>query len=609
MIRCSHCGKLAPAGALSCQNCGMPLASGSRANTGPTEQQELPAWLESLRAHERPQSSGQGERQPFSMDELVDENSMPHWMRRNQPGVNDSGNSDAFPALPTGEQPAVSQQGPTPAASGLTAGSLIDEQSLPSWMRNAPEEAQPINGQGFSAHNLVDQQSLPPWIKELGQSGSMPVAPARPAEYGLPPQAPVTPPNISRVAPVPQTPPVQGYTPDQGFSAHDLIDQREPPQWMQTTQGSGPLSGPVPTQAGFSAHDLIDQRELPQWMQTAQGFGPLGGPVPTQTGFSAHDLIDQRELPRWMQTAQGSGPLSGPVPMQAGFSAGEFIDQRELPQWMQEQSAQEQTGPIPARGMPVNGSGQVMDMGQTRNEGMPAATFIDMDSLPSWMREGEQGRGPGMAGPGSMAAGSLIDHTSLPQWMRNAENEQAGMMSSGSAAGHMRGDGMRVPGRPRTEVSPQEQSEAAASVFSSMLGVAASAPVIPGQVPASNLGVIQGQAAPPQPQIPAQQIPPGWQSPAPSPLERGAQAQIWQTPGPVSSAGMVPPQAYPPGGPAGMPPQINRAEQLPYTGYPPTERAGSALAPGIGSTSSGRALASDTKKKSFFDAIREFFFK
>ncbi len=557
MIRCSHCGKLAPAGALSCQNCGMPLANGGMASAGPAEQQELPAWLESLRAHERPLSSGQGDRQPFSMDELVDENSMPHWMRRDQPKVNESGNSDAFPVLPPGAQLGASQEGQAFPASGLVAGSLIDEQSLPSWMRNPQDGAQPAAGQSLSAHSLVDQQSLPPWIKELGQSGQVPAvppgftqqsAPARPGEYGLPPQAPVTPPAISRVAPVPQTPPMQGYAPGQNFSAHDLIDQRE----------------------------------LPDWMKGAQGPGPQ--------------------------------PSSRPVPTQAGFSAGELIDQRSLPRWMQEEG-QGKAGPISARGVPVNGSGQMMGMGQgtASAEGMPASTFIDKDSLPSWMREGEQGNAPGMNAPGGMAAGSLIDKNALPQWLRNAEDGQPGMAGSqpASSPGNARGDSIRVPGRPRAEVSAPGQSEAAANVFSSMLGVAASAPVIPGQVPANDLGVVRGQPVPP-PQVPSPPSLPGWQSPAQSPMDRGGQAQTWRTSGQVPSMGASPaPNVYTPGGqpgmPAGMQPQANRAEQLPYSGFSPADRA--ALAPGIGSNSSGNAQATDTRKKGFFEAIREFFFK
>jgi hypothetical protein len=57
-----------------------------------------------------------------------------------------------------------------------------------------------------------------------------------------------------------------------------------------------------------------------------------------------------------------------------------------------------------------------------------------------------------------------------------------------------------------------------------------------------------------------------------------------------------------------MQPQAGRGEQLP-TGFAPTDRTGNTLAPGMGSNSSGRAPANDTKKKGFFDAIREFFFK
>jgi len=589
VIRCSHCGKLAPAGALSCQSCGMPLANSNVTSAGPSEQQELPAWLESLRAHERPLASGQGDRQPFSMDELVDEDSMPHWMRRNRSKVSESGNSDTFPALSTNAQSGAGPEEQAFPASGLAAGSLIDEQSLPSWMRTPQEGAQPTAGQGLAAHSLVDQQALPPWIKELSQSGEMQAVPPMPTpsarlgeqQYGLPPQAPVTPPAISRVAPVPQTPPAQSYTPGQSFSAGDLIDQRSLPDWMKGAQGPGqqPQSKPVPTGPGFSAGDLIDQRSLPDWMKGAQG--------------------------------PGQQPQSRPVPTGPGFSAGDLIDQRSLPKWMQEQQGQEKADPISARGVPVNGSGQMMGMGQgtAGAEGMPASTLLDMDSLPSWMREGEQGSGLGMSAPGGMSAGSLIDKSALPQWMREGEEGQLGVggAQSASASGYTRSDGIRVPGRPRAEVNVQEQSEAAANVFSSMLGVSASTPVMPGQASASNLGVVQGQqVVPPQVSPP---VMPGWQAPASSPTGQGMQAQEWRSSGRMPSAGVssMASPTYTPGGQAGVQAPAQRGEPQPYAGFTPNDRA--ALAPGIGSTSSGNAQVSDTKKKGFFDAIREFFFK
>src|SRR5260370_36742486 len=157
---------------MSCQNCGMPLVtnSASMASAGQGEQQELPAWLESLRAHERPVASGLGNQQPFSMDELVDENAMPRWMSQEHPRMGESGSSDAFPALAATPQPGSDPERQAFPASGLEAGSLIDEQSLPSWMRVAQDGGQPGAGQNFSANSLVDQQALPPWIKELGQT-------------------------------------------------------------------------------------------------------------------------------------------------------------------------------------------------------------------------------------------------------------------------------------------------------------------------------------------------------------------------------------------------------------------------------------------------------
>lgn len=219
-----------------------------------------------------------------------------------------------------------------------------------------------------------------------------------------------------------------------------------------------------------------------------------------------------------------------------------------------------------------------------------------------------------MYAPGGMSAGSLIDKSALPQWMREAEEGQPGMAGAQptSSPGYTRGEGIRVPGRPRAEMSVQEQSEAAASIFSSMLGVSASTPVIPGQVPASNLGVAQGQPVLP-PQMPSPPVLPGWQSPASPPTGQGMQSQAWRASGQMPSVGAspVPNTTYTPGGqpgvPAGMQPQANRGEQPPYAGFSPIDRA--ALAPGIGSNSSGNAQATDTKKKGFFDAIREFFFK
>ncbi|HLI68501.1 MAG TPA: hypothetical protein VKV19_01970 [Ktedonobacteraceae bacterium] len=519
----------------------MPLATGKEgmAGAGQSEQQELPAWLESLRARERPVSSGLGE-QPFSMAEVVDEDSMPRWMRQDRPRISDSGNSDAFPELSNTPKPGPNTEKQSFPVSGLAAGSLIDEQSLPSWMRDSHEGAQPETGQSISAKSLVDQQALPPWIKSLGQTEQQP-GPASTNSYGLPTHSPVTPgslPNAARM--------------QQASSSRDA--QRVPPA--------------VPPQ-GFSAGELIDHQSLPGWMTGAQG--------------------------------PGTPPQNRPVPGGAGFSASELIDRRSLPGWMQEnQPGLEQSKSTSALGMPGGGSERMSGKQPALpgNEGMPASSLLDMSSLPAWMREGEQST---PQSDGRMAAGSLVDLNAMPAWLRNSDNAPQGPNARG---GQSHVEGTRVPSRPRSGPGGQEQSEAAANVFSSMLGVSASAPIIPGQEQASNLGVYQRQPAQPmQPPVP------GWQSPQPPTVNQnqGAQPQLWQMSGPMPSVSSspIPNSPAPSLSGSGSPqPHVQMTNiPPPFTGIAGADRT----AVGVGST--GSADAAGTKKRGFFDAIRDFFFK
>src|SRR5579863_4987224 len=98
VIICNRCGKQVPAGLARCQNCGMSLSSVANKNMGAQEQDELPTWLESLRANERPAAPAGG--QPgFSTADLIDDNDLPGWMRAQQarePGEGDSGKHRAI---------------------------------------------------------------------------------------------------------------------------------------------------------------------------------------------------------------------------------------------------------------------------------------------------------------------------------------------------------------------------------------------------------------------------------------------------------------------------------------------------------------------------------
>lgn len=537
MIRCNHCGKLAPMGAASCQNCGRPLANVSSGLKGQSEQQELPAWLESLRANERPVANSKGD-QPFSPSELVDENAMPSWMHLDQSRFE---SSDAFPAL--SEQPGSGSEKQAFSANSFEASSLIDEQSLPSWMRG-----QEASGQGMSASSLLQPESLPSWMKSLEPGGPPQQQEKKQEQYGLPRQVPNLPPPSTGI---PRTP-------------------------------SAPLSTPQPT---FN-------NELGQ-------------------GFSARELVDQQALPGWMSGGQGPGqlPQNRPVPQGTGFAAGELLDQQSLPTWLKSQEPNK-SEPVSAMGVPVSGSGQGTGMGMGMGQqtpggvGMPATNLLDESSLPTWMREGEQsggsGQGQGVQTSGGLAAGSLLDASVLPSWMRNTDTPQQHV----AQAQNMRNTqppARPVPSRPRGEGSVQEQSEAAANVFASMLGVAAS-PTLPGQQqPSTNLGVpLMPQAQPIQP---VSQVVPGWQSPL----------QQHQTPMGYSAPSPMPPSS-PPVSPLASPYGMGETpgmQNMTRMKTPPSSYPGMGGNYGQESamSTSREAQSEGAKKKGFFDSIRDFFFK
>ena len=87
-----------------------------------------------------------------------------------------------------------------------------------------------------------------------------------------------------------------------------------------------------------------------------------------------------------------------------------------------------------------------------------------MDALPDWLRPAED----------QLQNGAFLPEQ---QWM--AEN--VGQAPFGVHGTPGRPDNMRVPSRPRGEIGSHEESEVAANVFASMLGVASAAPYFPEQ--------------------------------------------------------------------------------------------------------------------------------
>ena len=419
-------------GLANCQYCGMPLTNTASEGIGlsmtsnmpPDQSQpELPAWLESLRSGERPNTSTSGAAN-FSASDLVDEGMLPGWMRPGHPDIADNAPSGKFPALP-GQRPASMPAPNTDSTflpgGGMSASSLIDEQSLPSWLQEKQEQNR--TQENIAASSLVQPEALPDWMKTIQ------------------PQSPAS----SSAGPIDYSQPIN---PPQGLMGNDLIDRQALPPWMAGQDTPASTAG----QAGLAGSSLLDANAIPPWL---------------------------REANQEQQHAGGSSPAV-PLPAQPGQVPNNQARYNQL----SERQAPSTSG------------------------NLSAASFIDMNALPDWLRPTE-GQQQGFA-----------EHPGQPPFS-----------VPGAPA---RPDNVRVPSRPRGEIGSHEESEVAANVFASVLGVASAAPHFPGNA----YGRPQ---VPPQPQqnISQQQA---------NPAMPAAQGNI-QMPGGYPIGSM-------PGGPtAGMPPQ------------------------------------------------------
>jgi hypothetical protein len=197
----------------------------------------------------------------------------------------------------------------------------------------------------------------------------------------------------------------------------------------------------------------------------------------SQKNFSAASLIQPDDLPDWMKSA--------PQPPQP------FVPQNNV--WGAAQSPASQVRgnsytPDPA----YNNSNLLPQNFQNEPSGLNASSLLDANALPTWLREGDQRQtfgssqtGQASTGNTGLAGSSFIDENAVPGWLRSYDaQQQTNMQSLGNTRPNPNGtaprvENVRVPSRPRAEIIPQEQSEVAANVFSSVLGVASSAPYFP----------------------------------------------------------------------------------------------------------------------------------
>jgi ribosomal protein L37E len=311
------------------------------------------------------------------------------------------------------------------------------------------------------------------------------------------------------------------------------VDKDALPSWMRPESAEHisadqyavrrPASLPAPNTdvvfaGGIAANSLIDEQSLPSWMRENQS----GADLSTQRNISAASLVQLDAPPEWMRTVQqpASPAASAPsTPMQytasaippQGIAANSLVDPQVMPTWVSGQSGSNQ---LP----PTDGN-------------LAAASLLDMSALPKWLRENGQEQKPvrveinpparsGQVGGtnAAVAAPSLIDVNALPDWLRaGAEQGRDGAPSAASAPRTFnvspRVENVRVPSRPRGEMGPREQSEAAANVFASVLGVASPVPKFPPKITRNLAGYLPSQG---QPQMGGIELS-GGAGPAPTP--------------------------------------------------------------------------------------------
>ncbi|GAC1629480.1 MAG: hypothetical protein NVS4B11_28350 [Ktedonobacteraceae bacterium] len=425
MIRCNYCGTINPDDVTNCQNCmallSAPVARGEsevspRANT--QDQPELPAWLESLRAGDRPAAPPKN----FSSEDMSEEGKVPSWMQANR--ADNERNSNLYPTMRSAASPAPNTDEGYAQERNISANSLIDANALPSWMQpDGPQAPQ----QNIAASSLVQPEFMPDWMKSM-----------QPSTQGQP------------STPIPQPkPPTSPAVPTQGFSAQQLIDSQALPNWMQQADGQSftpPQSvqpphneqmGNDPTgQAGFMASSLLDENSLPSWMREAE-----------RGAQEQRATMPQPQQATWQAPQQPAMPQRGyEQPWQASQQ------QASSPPWQMPQQQQPAYPPAPGGNASTQGPAGTLSMG----------SLIDMNALPEWLRSAAEAQQGQTGQPGN-------------------QQRSIGPNTMNSYGPPSRIENMRVPSRPRGEVGSNEGNEVAANVFASMLGVASNAPQYPAQ--------------------------------------------------------------------------------------------------------------------------------
>src|SRR5258707_665222 len=177
-------------------------------------------------------------------------------------------------------------QSNTPGSSALRGGA-------PPAMPGGPYGAPQPPGM-FSAGSLVNEDALPEWLREPGMSGALGHGAGAAGNRGL----------------RPDMGPARPYSPGGHpgpLTAPPLIDPTARPSWLAGGQPQQPPgSGGLNSSGGMSANSLVDEAALPQWLRavppaqaspSAAAYANAPAPAPWTATAAAAD----EPLPTWLK--------------------------------------------------------------------------------------------------------------------------------------------------------------------------------------------------------------------------------------------------------------------------------------------------------------------
>ncbi|HEX9057658.1 MAG TPA: hypothetical protein VF818_09010 [Ktedonobacterales bacterium] len=384
---------------------------------------------------------------------LFDDSALPEWLREaaaGQPAPSPApwgqpapsafmpSNQPVSPFVPSGQ----SYQPIAPAGGAMPAQSLLDTSALPQWlggpgsdrMAAAPEAT--LGGEGLRVNTLVDERSLPLWLRQ------------EPSTPSVQPPAPGT---VTQWLAAPVTDEPLPTWLNQVYASAQVPRIPNPEPIAVPWGASNPGASPAPALGSVPVAQLVDETVLPDWLRaqadppqppSPSAYAPPPAPVGPSYGIGAAATFGAGiggPLPAasgsaWDAGAGMAGSALAPDTGSRGasaFSASDLIDPEMLPKWVanEQQPAQQQvfssTSGWTSKQPAYDPSDTGLSIGNGGWSGGDNVAYADESNLPPWLLANGTSARAASGGQQRRGAESGIPDHELPPWLRG--NAPAGV--------------------------------------------------------------------------------------------------------------------------------------------------------------------------------------